>query len=146
MQIILYNTENDNNVLNKTLTNSVSYNIKLKNDTNIQEPIIILKTDDIINSNYAYIEKFGRYYFIEDVSINSNDIYTITLRCDVLMSFKEDILNSYAYIKQQTNVNEYYNSNYQSEVKKEVDIYKSDMGIGEDNSIILLCVGGVGIG
>lgn len=143
MQIKLYNTTDDNIKVNKTLSDEVVYNIKLKAETSIIEPTIILQTENYITSNYAYIEHFNRYYYIENIVIFPNNIYNISLRCDVLMSYKDDILNSYAYIEQQTNVNEYYNSDYQSEVRKEVDIYKSNVILEEGKENVLVAIGGV---
>lgn len=143
MQIKLYNTTDDNIKVNKTLSDEVVYNIKLKAETSIIEPTIILQTENYITSNYAYIEHFNRYYYIENIVVFPNNIYNISLRCDVLMSYKDDILNSYAYIEQQTNVNEYYNSDYQSEVRKEVDIYKSNVILEEGKENVLVAIGGV---
>lgn len=143
MQIKLYNTTDDNIKVNKTLSDEVVYNIKIKAETSIIEPTIILQTENYITSNYAYIEHFNRYYYIENIVVFPNNIYNISLRCDVLMSYKDDILNSYAYIEQQTNVNEYYNSDYQSEVRKEVDIYKSNVILEEGKENVLVAIGGV---
>lgn len=59
----------------------------------------------LLQGNYAYIEDFNRYYFIEDiVSINTR-MWEISMSCDVLMSFKEDIKNVTALISR--NENEY---------------------------------------
>lgn len=143
MQIKLYNTTDDNIKVNKTLSDEVVYNIKIKAETSIIEPTIILQTENYITSNYTYIEHFNRYYYIENIVVFPNNIYNISLRCDVLMSYKDDILNSYAYIEQQTNVNEYYNSDYQSEVRKEVDIYKSNVILEEGKENVLVAIGGV---
>lgn len=143
MQIKLYNTTDDNIKVNKTLSDEVVYNIKIKAETSIIEPTIILQTENYITSNYAYIEHFNRYYYIENIVVFPSNIYNISLRCDVLMSYKDDILNSYAYIEQQTNVNEYYNSDYQSEVRKEVDIYKSNVILEEGKENVLVAIGGV---
>lgn len=143
MEIKLYNTSSNNNVLNKVLTDGKTFNIKLKNDTEIIGPVIILKSDVKIDSNYAYIPEFERYYYIENISINSCNIYTLHLKCDVLMSFKDDILNSESYITSSNkNINPYYNSNYHSEVRKEVDIYKSNIILEDGTENILVTIGG----
>ena len=144
MIISLYNTNDSNIVIDKALTNKIDYNIKLKDNTSVISPTIILKTETLITSNYAYIPNFDRYYYIENIEVFPNDIYSITLKCDVLMSFKDDIKNSSAYVSQQTTTNKYYNSNYQSEVRKEVDLYKSNVTIPVDvKSTILVTIGGV---
>ena len=92
MKIKLYTTNSANNVINKVLENEIEYDIKLKDNTSIKTPMIVLRSDDIILSNYAYIEKFGRYYFIERIELYPNNIYNIYLRCDVLETYKDELL------------------------------------------------------
>ena len=58
------------------------------------------------------------------------------------MSFKDDIKNSSAYVNQQTTTNKYYDNGYQSEVKKEVDIFKSDYVLEKGTNTILVTIGG----
>ena len=41
--------------------------------------------------NYCYLPAWNRYYFIEDITCENTYIYRITLKCDVLMSFRNDI-------------------------------------------------------
>lgn len=142
MIIKLYNTNSDNNKLNKVLTNEIIIDIKLKNDTDIIRPTIFLYSETLINSNYCYIPEFNRYYYVNSITTNSNKVFKLELEVDVLMSFKNDILNSYAYVIQQTNYNNYYNSSYQSEVRKEVDYYYSDVTLSDEKSLILVTVGG----
>ena len=143
MLISLYNTNDSNMIINKTLTNKVDYDIKIKDNVSIINPVIILKNETLITSNYAYIPNFNRYYYIDDIEVFPNDVYNLSLKCDVFMSFKNDILNSNAYINQSTHDNKYYDSGFRSEVKKEVDIYYSDFDMSnEETSIILITVGG----
>ena len=67
---------------------------------------------DIRGYNYAYIPIFERFYYIEDINIDSGNIQTVTFSVDVLQSFKSEILNSYAVVeKQQTEYNTYFNDN-----------------------------------
>lgn len=142
MLIKTYETKDSNNTINKILINKLDYDIKFKSDVNINSPSIVLKSNNLIDFNYVYIPNFNKYYFVENVEIFPNNIYTITLKCDVLMSFKDDILNSNADIVSQTNYNDYYNFNYSSEVRKEVDIYKSDYIMSDETSTILVTLGG----
>ena len=142
MLISLYNTNDSNIVVDKTLTNKIDYDIKIKDTTSVINPTIILKTKTLITSNYAYIPDFNRYYYIEKIEVCPNDVYRIALKCDVLKSFKDDIKNSSAYVTQQTTTNKYYDNGYQSEVKKEVDIFKSDYVLEKGTDTILVTIGG----
>lgn len=145
MLMKMYDTKSSNNVINKVLENEHEFDIKFKDKTDIVNPVVILSSPTLILSNYAYIPDFNRYYFVDKIELFPNSIYHITLRCDVLESFKAEILASSGFINQQTNnVNKYYNSNYQSEVRKEVDLYKSTVTIPTDvKETILVTIGGV---
>ena len=142
MLISLYNTNDSNIVVDKTLTNKIDYDIKIKDTTSVINPTIILKTKTLITSNYGYIPDFNRYYYIEKIEVCPNDVYRIALKCDVLKSFKDDIKNSRAYVTQQTTTNKYYDNGYQSEVKKEVDIFKSNYVLEQGTNTILVTIGG----
>lgn len=144
MIIKFYNTTNANNVINKILENETEFEIQLKDTTNVKTPKIILRSDTPINFNYAYIEKFKRYYFVDSIELYPNKIYNIYLHCDVLETYKDDILKCEGNITQQKqNVNNYYDSGYKTEVRKEVDIYKSDVTLSdEETTNILVTIGG----
>lgn len=140
----MYNTSDSNNTINKTLSNETEYEIKLKGETDIKTPVVVLHSDSIILFNYAYIPEFNRYYFIDKIELFPNGIYNISLKVDVLESFKNDIKNSMGLISKQTNINNYYNDSYESEIKKEVDLYKSNITFDlNKKSKILVTIGGV---
>lgn len=140
----MYNTTDSDNTMGKTLTNETEYNIKLKGETSITQPVVVLHSNNIILFNYAYIPEFNRYYFVDKIELFPNGIYNITLKVDVLESFKNDIKNSYGMISKQTNINNYYNNNYESEIKKEVDLYRSNVTFNlNKKEKILVTIGGV---
>lgn len=143
MIVKAYNTESSVNTINKVINFVTDIDVKFKDEVNIYNPSIVLKYDDLLDFNYIYIDKFKRYYFIETVEVFPNKIYHLTLKCDVLMSFKDDILNSYGNIITQTNYNDYYNFDYSSEVRKETNIYNSNVILDDVKTIILCTIGGV---
>ena len=105
MKIYLYNTKSSNNTLDKVLENETEFDIKFKAQASRTQPTVVLYSETMIDFNYAHIPDFNRYYFIENVEVTPNKIYVISLRCDVLESFKEDIKKSSGYINQQiTNI------------------------------------------
>lgn len=143
MKIKLYNTTSANNVINKVLTDEIEFDIKFKDKTDVKNPMVILRCSDIILSNYAFIEEFNRYYFIERIELYPNDIYYIYLKCDVLETYKDELLKCEGYINQQKqNVNSYYDSGFKTEIRKEVDIYKSDVTLEDITTILLNTIGG----
>ena len=143
MIVKTYNTESSLNTINKVINFVTDIDVKFKDEVNIYNPTIVLKYDELIDFNYMYIDKFKRYYFIETVEVFPNKIYNLTLKCDVLMSFKDDILNSYGNVITQTNYNKYYDYNSMSEVIKEVDIINSDVIQEYEDSMILVTIGGL---
>ena len=96
--------------------------------------------------NYAYIEDFARYYFITDIKSIRNGVWEISFLCDVLMSFKNDILNAHAVIDQ---TQEYDIYNYLSSdtfiasVKDKTDIINfSGSSLLSSGEYILITAGG----
>lgn len=95
MELVLYKTMSERNVINKELTDSVSLDIKLKKDELIESPNISCnRFEGIEEYNYAYIPKFERYYFIVDTEMLNKRIVRLKLHTDVLETYKHDILNS----------------------------------------------------
>lgn len=141
MIVKFYNTNSSNNTINKILTDETTYNVKFKSVADFLSPTIELKSETIFNYNYCYIEDFKRYYFVENIEIKPNKIYTIDLNVDVLESFKNDILNCYATVIKSNNGNNYLSRDYVSEVRKECDIYKSNITLDNEESIILISTG-----
>jgi len=138
MIVYLYDTEDDNNVLEKTLTNKKRYdNIKLKTPIDIIRPFLIIESDIFLLYNYAYIPEFERYYFIENITNQSNKRYLLDLKVDVLMSFKDDILNAKGLITEDKDGNKYIDRNKETELRKEFYIYESDTELELEDSIIL---------
>lgn len=143
MLMKLYTTKTPNNTIGKVLENETEYNIKFKAQADRTKPVVVLMSETMIDFNYAYIPDFNRYYFVESIEVTPNKIYNISLRCDVLESFKNDILESSGFVNQQTITNKYYNSDYQTEIKKEVDVIKSNVTLDTTKSTILVTIGGV---
>ena len=61
----------------------------------IIEPIFTLELNqnEAFNFNYVYIEQFNRYYYVVDVICVASNLYEIRCYLDVLMSYKDGILN-----------------------------------------------------
>lgn len=77
--------------------NGVDINdVKLKDSVDIMSPVFLLSFD-ITSYNYLYVPAFHRYYWINNISYDGR-LYTITCACDVLASFRSDILNSNQYV------------------------------------------------
>ena len=146
MDINFYKNTSDNNVLNKNITLISTYNIKLKDECNIMTPSILIHGDISNDINYAYIEKWGRYYYVRDKKSLNNGIYEIFLKVDVLMSFKEKILNLQCIIDKQqdsTNINKYYDDGSFTVSSKEfIETINFPNGFNDNGEFILITAGG----
>lgn len=78
-----------------------TFNCAIKTPSSITNPIIeIGSTEKDFKPfyNYAYIEKFNRYYYITNITYDIG-YWTLILSVDVLGTYKNDILNSRQYVK-----------------------------------------------
>ena len=144
MEIKLYITEDADTVMNKDLTLIATFDIQMRDTQNVSAPILILgeiEGVDLKTVNYAYIDEFKRYYFIRTITVGQNNIYTLAMECDVIETYKEDILNSSALISRRVAAGDYGDMAVSSEVRKEVEVFKSTRGFNEDKTIILSTVG-----
>lgn len=108
--MIFYTTHSKEHEINKTLQSPVEVNANMNvSELDVMRPQLLIKTSDI-SGNYVYIPKLMRYYFI-DTQTNVDNVHTyLTLRCDVLMSWKDEIMNATGLIVKSQNGNSYYGS------------------------------------
>ena len=57
----------------------------------------------VLSANYAYIPEFNRYYFINDIISIRQNLWQISLSVDVLMSYKNQILETKAFVARNQN-------------------------------------------
>lgn len=94
MKATFYSSSAEKNRLDKTtyLSNATEVDILFKENCGMLTPTLIITTN-ILNKNYVYIPLFERYYFITNITRLDNKRVEMACKCDVLMSFKEDIAN-----------------------------------------------------
>lgn len=102
MKLKIYNNNSNNNVLNKKITLVQELDFNLKSDNSILQPILILK--NYTSGNYCYIDELKRYYFINDVRLLTGGLYELHLDVDVLMTYKDEIINAEWYSVNGVNV------------------------------------------
>ena len=149
MEIKLYKNLSENNVIGKTLTQIKSVEANLKNDVSIINPTFILYyTDNILQSNYCFIPKFNRYYFIDEIVPITGDRCIVKCRVDVLESFKEDIKSLTVILDKSQSIyksNKYLDDgSFVVENKDFNTIYNFPNGFNDEGTFILICAGGGG--
>ena len=135
MILILYKTDDSPNTINKTLSDSLELNINLKKDTDIINPELVLK-GDFRGFNYAYIHELNRYYFINSMEQLNFILVKLYLECDVLETYKEDILNSSGIIKRDITDGDYGVVSAESSIN-DITTHKADVTLALENNIVL---------
>lgn len=135
MELILYRTLDNANVINKVLTDPVTVNITLKNDVNIINPEIVL-SGDFRGYNYAHIPELNRFYFIESFEQINLRFGKLFMSCDVLETYKADILNCSGTIKRDIKAGDYGAVSADSTVNI-ITTHKADVKLILENNIVL---------
>ena len=147
MRITLYKNHSERICLTKVIDGVLILNGTLRSETSIKTPIVTIAGNETIPFyNYAFIEEFNRYYYITDIRSIRNGVWEISFLCDVLMSFKSDILNAYAVIEntQETDISKYISSDiWTNTVKDKTDIVNfSGSSLLSSGEYILITAGG----
>lgn len=140
MILKLYNTSDSNNTIGKTLKDEEIYDITFKDTFDILTPVILLKSSTPILKNYAHLPELARYYFITSVQVQPKEIYKLFLECDVLESFKADILASKGLVTRAGEGNRFFDGGLNSEVRKEFNIYESELEIPYKEEVVLVTI------
>ena len=137
--MIFYTTHSKENEINKTLQSPVEVNANINvSELDVTRPQFLIKTSDI-SGNYIYISKLNRYYFIDTKTTVDNTHTYLTLRCDVLMSWKDEIMNATGLIVKSQNGNSYYGS-VESECRTSSKryVYTNGQNIFSDSGMLVL--------
>ena len=149
MEIKLYKNLSENNVIGKSLTQIKSVEANLKNDVSVINPTLVLNyTANILDSNYCFIPKFNRYYFIDEIVPITGDRCIVKCRVDVLESFNEDIKSLTVILDKSQSIyksNKYLDDgSFIVENKDFNTIYNFPNGFNDEGTFILICAGGGG--
>lgn len=145
MDIQLYHNNSENNVINKSITGISTPSCVVKKPCSEINPVIILHSfENMSYCNYAYIEEFNRYYFIDDIIPLTGSEVQLNLRVDVLESFKDSILGLNAIIEKQENIgNKYFNDGSFNVLAREfLTTYNFPAGFDDNGEFILITCGG----
>ena len=108
MQIKLYKNLSEVNTIGKTLTEESERNGTLKDGCSVLSPSVVLTGENLSGYNYAYIPHFSRYYFIKEITSVKSGLWEISMRVDVLETYKDSIKANTAIIKRQEKIWDMY--------------------------------------
>jgi len=106
--------------------NGTSYDIVIKEPSNILGPTIMLDRGNPVNLNYCYIPSFNRYYFIKDWT-SDHGMWIASCTEDVLASWRESILNSTQYVLRSAVGHDTYIPNGDYIATKDVDVTSTEL-------------------
>lgn len=146
VKVDFYQTGDNPKIMNKTLTLIASQvDCDIKEPTSVDNPYLFT-TGDLSHVNYAYIEKFGRYYWVyPEAGFGITTRYR--LESDPLMSFKAAILACPAVIAR----NPWHFDLYVNDAKLPIEARAAASTLifpntskfdGNNNSYVLITLGG----
>ena len=144
MELKLYALNDGENVINKTMTLKTTMEINLKRDVDIINPRLILIPNlptGFSGINYAEIPLLNRFYFVDSITNISGTLWQLDLSCDVLETYKADILASKARFMRGLKTGDYIAANIDYSVIKTITRIESDKGFTGNPTMILTSVG-----
>ncbi len=142
--INLYNVSDDNEKVDKTLGTAKSFtNCSIKEQTDVTNITLRIQTGDNLSGyNYAYVSEYGRYYFIDKIETTPTGYWVLSCRCDVLMSFKNQILALKGTVTRSESVYNVYlqDSEYKALAYRNIVTKRFPNAINQD-TFILMTVG-----
>ena len=143
MELQLFQNKSSENTINKDLTLITTKNINLKQSTNLYETFLVFKNDNTTDySKVNYAKMLNKYYFVSHETIQNNSLIRLHLKEDVLETYKNDILSSYADIIEKSTPNNVGNI----KTSKEVETFKlkSSIVLPKTQSVIMVTVASKG--
>ena len=139
MQIIFYKCNDASNVINKVLTGPIAADVKIRGVIDINNFSLRVR-GDFTGQNYCYIPDVKRYYFIEKVE-RLGRVFEISLNCDLLETFKDDILQSKARFRRKLKKGDYVNVGGEKDIRTTITKSLSNYTMGDKYSIIVSTIG-----
>lgn len=141
MKMYLYHVNDAENVINKNLVNGLEIDINLKASVDLVNPEIVLN-GDFRGYNYAHLPDLNRYYFIDRIEQLNLKLIKLSLSCDVLETYKADILNSNARFKRNIKNGDYQNISIDYSNQTISTNYNSDGMPMNGNTMVISTIGG----
>ena len=145
MELILYSVNDGDNVMGKTLINGLTLNINLKKDTDIVNPSLLLASMvgvDFTDYNYCHIPMLKRFYVINDIENVNSRLWRLNCECDVLETYKTDILNSEALLNRSLKNGDFLVNSIDTTIIKNISKYNSDVTLIEEKTNVISVIGG----
>lgn len=114
VSLVVYSTNSDSRCVDKKLTTIEGFDesvriIESGSMFNLELKLAYTPAlrDNLHKVNYCYVHKFRRYYFVNDIDLNTDGSVTLHCTVDVLTSFKNDIRKIKCLVTRQENRHNY---------------------------------------
>lgn len=104
MEVTFYSFKKRYNSLSVPVTLGESMNVNLKDNCSMENPVFIASRETF---DFNYCKFQNNFYWIEDVTSVRNNLWQISCGMDVLGTYREDILNTYAMVEYDTSESKY---------------------------------------
>ena len=144
MELKLYAVNDGENVINKTMTLKTTMEINLKRDVDIINPRLILIPNlptGFSGINYAEIPLLKRFYFVDSITNISSTLWQLDLSCDVLETYKSDIMASKARLYRSIKTGDYYQGQIDASYHTTINKVDSDKGLDNSKDLIMVTIG-----
>lgn len=140
--------------LTKDLTDILTTNVWLKEETSIIDPVFVLEASlsALIEANYLTVPTFGRSYFITNIASIATNLVELSCHVDVLSSFADEIrANKGIIFRQEKEWNLYLNDGviqaYQNPI---INTQLFPKGFTQQNFVLVAAgsrnIGSIGVG
>lgn len=143
--IVLGRSASPAHMIGKTVASVATLTGTYRDQVDIMSPVIRIERDNPADFDYVYIPAFGRYYFVDDITIVRNGMLEIKLSVDVLESFKTGILANSAIIDKQAGKYNLYLNDDSIKMRQDplVTCLEFPSGVFDNDSYeFVLCVAG----
>ena len=141
MLINFYKNKSDSNVVGKTLDSLKTVNGTIKSNFDILSPYVEVSFNPI-EYNYCYIPALKRYYFINDYRIIRNALFGISLKIDVLETYKTEIKAATADLVSSGAASYSSNSDYITDVRNTIKKIDFNYTFKKSNDMVLITLVG----
>lgn len=140
-----YNYVGHPDTVNKQLGESTVITGMLRDNFNVIDPTITIRTSHKFDLNYCYIPEFKRYYFVSDVTMINSEKTEIRLKIDVLKSYETIILQASGTVTKSDTPDKYV-SNRNSVYSRKPNFIKLDFPnkklFNDEGTIIMITLKG----
>ena len=106
MTLTLYSNSSEYAALDKEIQHLITLSGIMREESSIIDPVILIEDIDsfIPELNYAYIQDFGRYYFVTNIESVRQGLWRVSFHVDVLGTYKYAIRENYGIISRNENL------------------------------------------